>query len=174
MKCISQLLVAFAKKIFKEQNKIENISIHCLRNDRYSLQKLLFQFYICVCVYWVTVWNSFLTGGHFLLYVYWTRHLTVIFAMVFMPLSSISLTQTHLSNIICYYFSFTRSFIHTEVPHCFIYFHSCRPLPTLIPRYWISYPHSKSVNPTHSSRKTQNKYHLLSKTVSNFPAQMNH
>lgn len=108
--------------------------------------------------------NSFLTISNFLLYVYWTGICPTIVAMVFMPLSPTTLAQICLSNLIS--FSFTIFFVHIEVLHCFINFHSSRPLPMIL--------HSTAVNPTHSSRKIQNKHYLLFKTFSDSPVQMDH
>lgn len=76
------------------------------------------------------------------------RYLPIVVAMIFMPFSPTSLAQTHLSNLICYYsFPFTLSFVHTEVPHCFIHFHSSRPLPVFTPHSWMPCLPSTAVNP---------------------------
>ena len=92
-----------------------------------------------------------------------------------MPLTPRSMAQTHLSNLICCCsFSFTLLFIHTEVLHYFIYFHSFQVFIMLIPHSWMLLPQSKPVNPIHSSRKTQDKYHFLFKTFSHSPVHVNH
>lgn len=84
--------------------------------------------------------------------------------VAFMPLCPTCLAQTHISNLTCYYsFSFNLSFIYMNVPCSLIHFYSPRPLPMSIPP-WTPFPHSKPVIPNHSSRKTQNKPHFLSKT----------
>lgn len=130
-----------------EQCKIENTSIGCIKNSRY-LWKLLFQFYLylCMCVLGHNVKFIFHCRS-FTVYL-WDRHLPIAVAMIFMPFSPTSLAQTHLSNLICYYsFPFTLSFVHTEVPHCFIHFHSSRPLPMFIPHSWMPWLPSTTVNP---------------------------